>query len=67
MKNCRVYLIDGEVMKIFCYITKQDGPQGTQPFEEHSGDMESDPMPTSWPKPPDVSTETREMEDIQNE
>lgn len=54
-------------MKIFCNITKQDGPQGTQPFEEHSGDMESDPMPTSWPKPPDVSTETREMEDIQNE
>lgn len=45
----------------------EDGPQGTQPFEEHSGDMESDPMPTSWPKPPDVSTETREMEDIQNE
>lgn len=24
-------------------------------------------MPTSWPKPPDVRTETQEMEDIQNE
>lgn len=53
--------------EVFCNITKQDGPQSTQPFEEHSGDMESDPMPTSWPKPPDVRTETQEMEDIQNE
>ncbi|XP_022340302.2 enhancer of mRNA-decapping protein 4-like isoform X1 [Crassostrea virginica] len=45
----------------------EGGPQSTQPFEEHSGDMESDPVPTSWPRPPDVSTETQEMEDLQNE
>ena len=64
---------DGE-MKSFCSIkfngfkhAFQGGPQSTQPFEEHSGDMESDPVPTSWPRPPDVSTETQEMEDLQNE
>ncbi|XP_062607196.1 enhancer of mRNA-decapping protein 4-like, partial [Saccostrea cucullata] len=45
----------------------QEDPQSTQPFEEHSGDMESGSMPTSWPKPPDVNTETQVLEDIQNE
>ncbi|XP_062605633.1 enhancer of mRNA-decapping protein 4-like, partial [Saccostrea cucullata] len=45
----------------------QEDPQSTQPFEEHSGDMESGSMPTSWPKPPDVNTETQVLEEIQNE